>query len=346
MRQGLTTEKLTCLQCQNYVTRSKAGYLCPGQYAHILCELCVLNFTKKAKKCEIVCPSCSRSRMTSQTLKLSGPPTPFHQKASTIRFITPLDITKTVSRHFNFSKPSVKCLLHAETITKLCVDPTCIAKRMGCSRCVNDSHSRCRSEMILDSSLGKQQLELSEILSLKEDFPHFFIGLVRESVRSFESKLMHLLDVQLNDLKSQIVDLGQCDLQTLSNNLDRLRFDYDSSIAKIRVNLKDETKFKAGLRKFDEKIREVLTDELARVASKFSSITFNQLSQMRSSRAECDGMYEADAIHTAHLRLDETPRPLSEVHVPSMTASEFETLINLHHMLDPLKLAPRIPGVL
>ena len=346
MRQGLTTEKLTCLQCQNYVTRAKAGYLCPGQYAHVLCELCVLNHTKKAKKTEIVCPSCSRFRMPSQTLKLSTPSTPFHQKVSTIRFVTPPETTKTISRHFNFSKPLVKCSFHSENLTKLCLDPSCTAKRIACTRCIADSHSRCRNEMMFESSLGKQQLELSEILSLKEDFPQFFIGLVKEAIKNFESKLMQLLDLQLNDLKSQIVDLGQCDLTTLATNLDRLKFDYDSSTAKIKVNLKDESKFKVGLKKFDEKIREVLSEELVKVSSKFSTISFNQLYQRRSSKTDSEGMYEAGAIPTAHLRLDETPRPLSEVHVPSMTASEFETLISLHHMLDPLKQAPRIFSVL
>jgi hypothetical protein len=346
MRQGLASDKLTCLQCQNYVSRAKAGYLCPGQYSHALCEQCVASLTKKVKKSEIVCPSCSRYRMPSQTLKLSMPPTPFQQKTSTIRFVTPPDTARTVSRHFNFSKNQVKCSFHSEHLTKLCLDPTCLAKRVGCGKCIVDAHARCRSEMIYDANVGKQQLELSEILSLKEDFPQFFIGLVKEAVRAFESKLMQILDLQLKDLKAHIVDLGQCDLTTITSNVDKLRFDYDSSTAKIKVNLKEESKFKVCLKKFDEKIREVLAEELSKVSSKFGTISFDQLYERRYSKTGNEGMYEPQTIPTAHLLLDETTRPLSEVHVASMTASEFEALINLHHMLDPLNQHSRVPGVM
>ena len=337
MRQAQSIEKFFCTLCQTVYPRSALTFRCPSSPQHLVCSHCLPSTLRTSK---LQCPLCSSHSSTrSKSIKEPGQPKSVHgQTEAPQRLALKPSEQGRLQNHVPKSSVSTqaRCGLHGEPTGFICLDFSCSVKRPGCGRCLRDQHARCRPELLFDATSLKNRVELSDMLSLKEDFDKFFTDLVKKSVAALQSQLLQNLEQQLKSFKAQIADLGSLDIWTLGQNAEKIRCDLNPASGKVRISLREESKLKAALRRFDERVRLFFKDEFGQLQTKFAAINFRQLLESRPSGAEPQAMYDTQLVSRMMAADDPRPRPLAETHVPSMTPSEFESLVNLHALLNPI----------
>jgi hypothetical protein len=354
MRFDNTLERFpTCSMCQGCTVASKEGFQCKVNRSHRICGTCCQGMLRQSKTSSLGCPFCSHISLSRHPRDLSASPNVnFAMKDSTNiqqpsnRMVSSSIVRKSTIPRLS-ANPLLRCKFHNEAVAYLCLDINCRGNRQCCGKCLNLSHKRCRAELTIDATSAKSRLEISHSLALKDDFEKFFQAVIQEAIRSFEAQIHKLLEIQLLELRTHIVDIGFGDFTLLGQNVDRLKFEIDSVSGKIRVNLKDEAKFKEGLRKFDDAVRLTLEEELVNVTKKFSNISFRQLYERKNSGSEHQGRYDLTMLRKMNGERDNLSesRALEKVHTPSMSASEFETLVGLHQMLNDQRIVNKFSAI-